>query len=826
MILFNTYYKNLKDKIMNHKNLISYISLITVITGGMLLTVKPACAQVKLYQISGTVADSATRRPLDLITVNLKNDKMVPVQAKLTGTDGSFVLKGLPSSKYMLTIVAVGYQTKTIRIDVTDSSKQSGTLFVARQNNKLKEIVITADKPIIKQEIDRISYDLQADPESKVNSVLEMLRKVPFVSLDGDDNILLKGNSSYKILINGKPSSMMERDPKTILRSMPASTIQRIEVITIPPSKYDAEGLAGIINIITNKKVDNGYNGTLNINERYPQGPALGMSFTVKEGKFGINGYGGASVYNSPTTAGLNTRITTGTDPTNLEQQSSGSSSGRSGYFGTELSYEIDSLNLVSGQLNINGNKSNGNSSQTSLLTDQTGILQGFNLSNLNNATGKGLDASINYQLGFKANKLQLLTFSYSYSTYSNLSYTGISIYNPVNYTTPDYNQDNRINPTEQTVQVDYVQPLKNVNFEVGLKGIFRDNSSDFQYNSFDATSGIFLPNPLLTNDFNDKQDILSAYNTWQYSGKGWGIKGGLRMEHTLTNANFISTASTVHQNYFNVIPSIVFNKDFKDHSGINIGFTKRIQRPGIGHLNPYVDRSNPDFETTGNPNLAPGLINSIQLGYHFSKKAQVNLALTYDFANNIDLQVSTFNPASNITTSTDENIGKASRIGSNININYPLTKKWNFSLNGNAMHYRLNDIVNGVPQTFDFFTYNISASTGYSLNKGWRANASLNINGLNPSGFQSSSAGFVNSSVSINKEIIKSKLIFAASVNNPFDKYRDNITETNGTGFTQTMLNQVYFRSFRASLNYSFGKLKGDIKKTKKSINNDDIAK
>ncbi|RZK34065.1 MAG: TonB-dependent receptor, partial [Pedobacter sp.] len=240
---------------------------------------------------------------------------------------------------------------------------------------QLKSVSITADRPLIKQEIDRISYDVKADPESKVNNVLEMMRKVPMLSVDGDDNIQLQGNSNYKILVNGRPSGMMERNPKDILKSMPASSIERIEVITTPPAKYDGEGLVGIINIITFKKADNGTNGTVNLSERFPVGgPTMGGSFTAKLGKFGIATNAGGSLNSSPLLDNTNSRITLN-NPTNLWQYGSRDQSGKSGYAGAELSYEIDSLNLISAQINYNANDNESLSNQFSTLNNSQKLL-------------------------------------------------------------------------------------------------------------------------------------------------------------------------------------------------------------------------------------------------------------------------------------------------------------------------------------------------------------------------------------------------------------------------------------------------------------------
>jgi len=805
---------------MKLKNFTAYLLLIMI---SMVFFANQAAAQSKL-QITGTVIDSATQKPIDYITVNLKSDKNISLKVALTKNDGVFIFNGIDPAKYTVSLSAVGYQSKIIAVDMTaGKSINLGTVSISSQSKQLKGVAITADKPIIKQEIDRVSYDLQADPESKVSSVLEMLRKVPFITLDANDNILLNGNNSYKILINGKPSGMVERDPINILRSMPASTIQRIEVITTPPAKYDAEGLAGIINIITNKKISDGYNGTVNVNERYPGGPGMGGSFTVKDGKLGISGFGSGSIYSSPATTSLNTRTTTGTAPTSLIQQGDGSSNGRSGSIGTEISYEIDSLNLISGQFSTNGSKSNGNSYQSSLLTGQSGTIQGYNINNASNSYGSGLDASINYQLGFKGDKSKLLTFSYRYYGYGNTSDNDLATTNRVAYNTPDYNQDNHTTSSEQTVQVDYVKSFTKWSVEAGVKSIFRDNKSNFEYDSLNVATNQFLPDAAFSNKFTNTQDIYAAYNTWQYRGKGWGIKAGLRVEQTVTDADFISGASNVHQSYLNIFPSVAANWDFKGNSGINFGFTQRVKRPSINRLNPYVDRSNPDFITSGNPNLQRVVINTAQFGYHFTYKASFNIGLAYNFGKGLDLPVAVFNKATNITSTTYQNVGDVAGIGGNVSINYPITKQLNFSLNGNLQFFWLSGPVNGVVQNTNFATVGTSSTIGYSFSNGWRANASLDANGKNPTGLQGSTNGYIGSNFSVNKQIIKNKLTFSAAARNPFKQYRTSTTITNSNDFAQTNVNQVYFRSFSASLNYNFGKLKDGIKKNRRGINNDD---
>lgn len=781
-------------------------------------------AQVDLpYAVIGRVTDAATKQPMAYTTVILKTGQNAVIKQMVTKTDGIFVFNGIRRAKYSVVLVNVGYQTKTINVDIADASKPNTDVGIISMDvlvNNLKEVAVKGDKPVIKQEIDRLSYDLQADPDSKVSNVLEMMRKVPFLSVDANENILLKGNSSYRIFINGKPSGMLERDPKNILRSMPASTIQRIEVITTPPAKYDAEGLAGIINIITNKMVASGYNGTLNLNGRYPGGPGLGSSVNIKEGKFGISAFGGGSINNTPETESLNTRVTTGTNPTKLLQQGTTRSGSKSAYFGTELSYEIDSLNLLTAQLNLSGNRSNGDIFQNSLLTGSAGVLQGYKLSNISNGTGKSIDASLNYQLGFKHDKAKLLTFSYRYAYYDNDNNNELLTTNRVNYAVPDQLQLNKASTREQTLQVDYVRGFKKWQVEAGAKGILRSNKSDFEYSAINGTG-----NPA-TNNYDGTQNVLAAYNSWQYTAEKWGVKGGLRVEQTFTDADFISSSSSVHQNYLSIVPSLSINRTLNKTSSLNFGYSQRLKRPGINKLNPFVDRSNPSFLVAGNPELRATQINSFQLSYRVLKKASLTVGISYDFANNVDLPVATLDPVTQVTTLTYKNLGEISALGTSVNFNYPLTKQLTFSTNANVLRFNMTGEIAGVTQRNNIWVVSTSSSLGYTLASGWRFSAGLDVTGRNPTGLQGYSNGFVSSSLNVNKQLIKNKLTISAAVRNPFTKYRYNTTQTNGNDFTQLTTGQLYFRSFTASLNYNFGKLKDAIKKNKRGINNDDVSK
>lgn len=771
--------------------------------------------------LTAKVVDSASGQALENITVSLHTTSNVFITNTLTKADGSFKFLLAQGSPYRMSIAAVGYTSRTIEVSPSDSTAINfGTILLKSKHTSLAAITVTGSKPLVKQEIDRLSYDLQADPESKSSSVLEMMRKVPLLSVDGEGNIELKGSSSYRILVNGKPSAMMDRNVKEVLRSMPAATIQKIEVITTPPSKYDAEGLAGIINIITNKKLPAGYSGTINANVTAPTGgPGGGASFSARKGKLGITAFTGGGIYNTPSTFDYNER----TSPNALlSQQNQKEKDSRSAYFGTEVSYEIDSLHLLSASFNKSGSNETGNATQLSVSQGQA--LQQYQLTNANEGKGNSTDASLNYQLGNAKNKDELFTLSYRYYAYGYDNQSDIGFTQRLNYTEPAYQQNDKGNSNEHTVQLDYVTKLKKVGIEAGIKGIFRNNNSDFRYLQENGVNGIFELDPQRTNQFNNTQNIYAAYNTYQFSLGSFNVKAGIRLEHTRIHADFLTSQTTIAEQQLNLLPAIAFSYRVNTASTFNFGFMQRIQRPGIYQLNPFVNRSNPNVESSGNPELRPVVANAIQLGYSLQKKVFVNISMDYTFFNSLINQVAVFDAATNITRSTYQNTGTARLLGANLNVNYPISKKWSFSTNSKVFYGQIKGMSGSTAISTSGLMYSIGANSGYRFEKGWRANASFNYK--SPSfTLQRESNAVTNSSFSVSKELIANQLTFSFATNNPFSKYRTNTTVLTGPEFEQYITDVSYFRSFRLSLNYSFGKLSQAVKKSTRTIKNDDVS-
>ena len=796
----------------------------------------PAAAQT--ITITGTVIDSANNKPMGYVTVAIQDSKThIGVKSGLTKDDGTFSFKAPAGKIYEAVLVFVGYRNKTITINGNGTDFNVGRVSIAASSSQLKEVSVTAARPLMKQEVDRISYDIQADPDNKALSVLDMMRKVPLLTVDGNDNIQLKGSGNYKILINGKESALVAKNPSDILKSMPATNIEKIEVITTPPAKYDAEGLAGIINIVTKKNADQGYNIGFNSRFNTVFGAGYNINGTVKQGKFGASFFGGFGSNGDLTVGSGNIENifnpATKQVITTIDQIGTTRQKGNFHYGGAELSYEIDTLNLLTASVDLFGNDQHQYTNQLSN-TDSLGILtQAFNLNNSNHGTFAGFDASFNYQLGFKKSKDELLTFSYKYSYSPNKQFNDNLFSDRFKYplqSYPDYQQYNNAGDRDHTIQVDYASPLnKKISIEAGAKAILRSNYSYYHVDDRDTLTQQYISNEALTNNFTYHQNILSLYNSYQLKMDKWTGKAGLRLEHTGINADFTSAGVTTAPSYNNLIPSISVQRSFKS-SSINFGYTQRIQRPVIFQLNPFVDKSNPTFINTGNPALKPELDNTFELTYSNYTKNSINIGLSYAFSNNSIQNVSSLrrvpvagtDSTTTVTYTTFENLGANKTLGLNVHTNINLTKQFSLGLNGQVNHVWLSGSFNGGMYRNDGFTGHAFGNLRYKFDNGFAVsfNAGYFSGNVN---LQGSSSNFIFNQYLLSKDFLNKKLTLVLVANNPYTKFNTFRNTINSTYFYQESYNQNYYRSFAFRVNFKFGKFNGNIKKNEHGIENDD---
>ncbi|RVU01618.1 TonB-dependent receptor [Mucilaginibacter limnophilus] len=771
--------------------------------------------------ITGVVIDSASDKPLDFVTVALQDAKTKsPVKSTLTKGDGSFTVNA-PRGQYQLVLAFIGYSNKVINLDSTKTTTDLGKIIFSASSKQLNEVQVTGVRPVMKQEVDRLSYDVQADPESKAITALDMIRKVPLLSVDGEDNIKLRGSGNYKILLNGKESALMARSPSDILKSMPASNIVKIEVITTPPAKYDAEGLAGIINIITVKKTDEGYNGSINSGYNTIWGYRANLNSTIKQGKFGLTGYVGLN--KRPERSAPFTNNTdffqsgTETVTSSISQDGSRANSFGNRYGSAELSFEADTLNLLTASFNFyNGDNTQTNNQYTILRDGTNAITQQYNLMNSGEGDNHGYDFGINYQLGFKRNKEQLLTMSYKYSSNENSQNTAISSENVM----PSSRQFNEAGSKEHTTQLDYIHPSKMLTVEGGGKMINRDNFSNFNTDVQNA-GGNYVTDPAQSNNFTYNQNVYAVYNSYLLKFTKWSFKGGLRFERTSISADFTSSNTNLDENFDNLVPSFSVQRSLKN-SSLNFGFTQRIQRPGIWQLNPFADRRNPQYVNMGNPNLRPSVNNNFELSYGNFAKGSINISASYSFANNTIQNVTTVD--NGVTTTTYANVGQNKNLALDANVNYPITEKLNVNINSELMYVRLRGTVDGEFYSNSGFQGHIFTYTSYKFNKGYRVGMNVGLDSRYVM-LQGTDNYWLGYGANVSKEVLNKNGTIFFNANSPFAKYIKLDYTTRTPDFYTRSYNYAFYRSFNIGFNYKFGSLNADIKKNKRGISNDDTS-
>lgn len=705
---------------------------------------------------------------------------------------------------------------------------------------------IVAQKPLVKVDVDKIEYNIEDDPDSKSNSILEMLRKVPLVTVDGEDNVQVNGSSSFKIHVNGKPNNMMSNNPTEVLKSMPANSIKHIEVITNPGPKYDAEGVGGILNIVTVGSGLEGYTATFSGNVSN-MGAGGGLFGTVKSGKLTVSARYNYNYNDRPRSySGGNRRtvgdVTEGSSDLDYDGSSKGHGNFQSGSM--EASYEIDTLRLVSMSFGLWGGGNNSTSINNTLATapGTSNELYRYVSDGRSKSSWYSIDGGVDYQRMFHV-KDRMFTLSYKINTSPQTS-DSYSTYNDMHAATDwedflkrlyDLNNDGSQNTTEHTFQADYTTPIGKIHtLEAGAKYILRDNSSeDDRYERQIGTTGDYVLDEEHSSHYKHQNDILAAYMGYGLRVKKISGRLGVRYEHTKQEVKYLlGRGDDFNKNFDDVVPSASIGYKLTDMSNLRFGYNMRIYRPGIWYLNPYLNDSNPTNISQGNSHLDSEKSHSFNLSYsNFTQKFNINLSARYSFTNNSIEQVTEQvkdteieglqNPTGKeVLYSTYQNIGKSRNASLSGYVNWNATSNTRIYANlyGN---YTYMEGANGLKNDgWNLFAY---GGAQQSLPHDWRI--SLNIYGQTPwIMLQGKGSSFFDYGLSVNKSFLNKRLTLSAFASNFFKKYTSPTSSIEGVGFTQDSWNRYTRQRFGVSVSYRIGELKASVKKAARTISNDDV--
>jgi len=717
----------------------------------------------------------------------------------------------------LLTITSKGYDTLIINIDTFFCLLDSIHLIKLMPIAKVLQTV-EVKTPLIKQDIDKITYNVSSDIESKSLNLLELMPKLPFISLSADDNPLLKGKSNFIVLLNGRRTNIFSaRNLREALKAIPASTISKIEIITDPPPRYENEGFIGAINIITLRKLGNGYNGSAHLSAGTFISGSNG-SFNVRKNRLGVIFEGGVNLEQTPYNSSYSETFGTNFK---IIQQGENKINNFSRNGNLLLSYEIDTLNLLTFDLGSASGKLKNLVNDSA--TANYGSLPSTYLFNLNQQDiEKGLNLNINYQKNFKKAKDRLFTLSYLLNKNKGTNQISNLLAHSQNYNGNNYIQSSKNGQSDNAIQLDYVHPIKNIKIETGAKYIYRDIFNDFSTTVIRPVTGISFLDTLNTDNLKYNLSILGFYNFYLLKFQSFSLRAGFRFESTILSGNYKTGNYKIKQQYNNLLPSLKFQYKTKNSGVYSINFKQQIQRPGVGLLNPLIVKSAPGFNNTGNPNLKPVLINYINLEFSKFKKASTTLGVSYTFSKNTIQSVSTTSNDTLVLT-TFENIGQYKRFGIENSTEVPITSKIDFSIDG-SLYYVIVNGKDGIEHLsnkgiegfiYSYLTYRIMKFR-LTTNFGFYG-PTVNI--------QTKSNSYFYSSVSGSMQILKNKGTISLRIANPFQKYRSIITRTNTDELTQFSEQKNLFRGFYISFNFRFGKLDKEVKRNKRSLQIDDAA-
>jgi outer membrane receptor protein involved in Fe transport len=804
-------------------------------------TAAPAAPRAAAGRITGTVTDAATGKPVSYATVAVLDAAGKSVNGGVCGDDGKFVLPGIPAGTYTVQVSFVGYKNEERPgvVVTAGAPVDLGTVKLAVSAQKLGEVVVTAQRPLIEERVDRTVYNAENDQTARGGDATDVLRRVPLLSVDLDGNVSLRGSSNIRVLINNKPSAIAATSIADALRQIPAEQIKTVEVITSPSAKYDAEGTGGIINIITKTNTLRG--GTLGVDlSAGTRNSNLGLQSSYRTGKMGFTlNAGGRAGYNingrfenqQTTTSATNPLDVRSTLQTAETHQNQGGGRSALGW-----DYDINKQNSLQASISYGLRAS---SSQQDRLTrvnllSSSGVPVDVRDVDVQDRS-TSVDASLNFTHLFEKpqQEFSLLTL-YSRNDRQNDFTNSILDVNNFNTTSRLRNENPSANE-EFTVQADYQSPMgKNQLLEFGAKDILRRVNSDFALFTAPGAEGDFVPatGASLNNGFNYRQNVTAAYATYTLGlPKNFTLKPGLRYEYTTITADFNNSGEAVNiPNYGALVPSVNLSRRLTNGNVVKAAYNRRLQRPSLQFLNPAQQFSNSLIVTQGNPTLEPEFTNNYELGYSTLVK-QVNLNFSAFARNTTGSIQSVRQPliVGGVDTGgqliTFQNIGEENAYGGNVFA----------SLNGKKL-----SLNSGVDLYYALLRNNVSDPLYNASNEGLVVSGRLfgsykitDLWGLQAFGFyrgrqvqlQGEQSGFGFYGLSVRREFANKKGSFGFGAQNFLSPAINIRTEIRTPLLAQVSTTEQRNLSFQVNLSYRIGQLSADQRpRRSRSINNDDL--
>lgn len=774
-------------------------------------------AQAPSIILKGKLVEKGTGMPDSYATIRFySNIQKKNVAYNVAAEDGTFEQKINSIGQHTLIYENVGRKQLSIPFEILEGMDvyDFGIIEVENDVEALKGAVVVSQKELVKMEVDRMTYKVEDDVDAQTSSVLEMLRKVPMVTVDGQDNITVNGNSSFQVYIDGKPNQLMTANPSQAFKGMAASSVKSIEVITNPGVKYDAEGVGGVLNITTMAgssdtitKAQERYFGNLTTNIA-TRGPMGSGSFNMQKNKwsFGVNAN---AMYMK------NKGLRTETERVQMTQSGNISTSNLaemtlvvpSYMLNANLNYLLSENDIISitGGISHFGMDTDGTINTAIVLPNNvTGHYDGTSTVH---GWKRSISASADYQHTFNGNPKKIFVLSYQFSsmpvinntinTFSNSSIEGMDL--------TDRKSDGYSNSISHIFQADFSTPMGRVGtFGVGAKFQLRNNLS--QQKDYIQSNGGFVVNEDGSLDYSAGNKIAAAYAEYSLRAGKIGLNAGMRYEHTWVDMKYkdISDRDFV-KDYGNLVPAASLQWSINEKNNIGLSYNMRISRPGITYLNPYIDKTDPTTLKYGNYELKTEETHNTSVVYNLSlRKLSLNLTLRHSITPEGISSYSFFDD-NNLMHTTYGNIVRNNTVGLNTFVMYSPWNKTRIMINGGIDHADLKSKELNASKKGWLYTATIGVQQTLPLDIRLSVNFISLSNGI---GIQSTHSGTNMLTLGLTRSFLGDKLALSASVvgtaNGGIYMKRNYITE--GIDFKNVVIERIPMGTATLGITWNFG--------------------
>ena len=765
--------------------------------------------------VSGIIMEKTSDKPLEFANVIIKNiSDSSKFQGTITSNRGEFAFDKLPFGTYKVIYSFIGFdkvESPVFALNSKQSKINLGKLYISESTTSLGEVSVTAQRSTFVNSIDRKTFNVGQDVMSKTGSVSDLLQNVPSVQVDIDGNVSLRGAGNVMFLINGKPSALMGANYAAVLQQMPATSIEKIEIITNPSAKYKPDGTSGIINIVLKKEKNLGLNGLVSLNAGNDNRYNGNLSVNYNPGKINIFGsYGVRQDDRLRYATDYRKHFISNPDTINyINVISRDHSRPLSQIFRTGADYKINKLNTigVTGSYNYRSFIRQSIDANLWQSTDLT-TTKDYDRSRHDPEFEKDLELSANYIHSFGKEGHELtIDYTTSFSKEQEDNHYTDTYRIPVIPPTYD-NTLIRQGGNESQFSVEYANPIsEDKKLEAGY--LLESNKSDMNFfgEFLDPVSGLWVKDLVKSNDFTYNETIHVLYGTYEQDFGKFGFLAGLRAEEAFLDADQVTTDTVIKNNYFKLYPSLHLTYKITDLHELQINYSHRIRRPEGDDLNPFPEWQDPYNLRIGNPHLKPADVHSVEFGYQYKKKKTTFLStIYYRYTYNAMTDIVRFiNDTVKLTTR--ENLSKSRSAGLELVFSTSIGKLATLNLSTNTYYNTIDASSLGYGSNKSIISWSANLSAGIDLTKSTvlQVTSSYIAETLTPQGKQLPS--FV-MNTGLKQELFKSKMTFIMTVSDVFNSLR-NRTLIDTPDLYEKIIRRRSARIIYAGFTYTFGNQK-----------------